>query len=118
MTYLAQKEGGAVARVDIWPVDRRIASALLSYVRYLRLMFWPKGLAVFYPLSFADLTAEAVTWAVIVLLIITALFFFLRRKEPYLLMGWLWFLGMLVPVIGIVQVGGQAVADRYLYLPF
>lgn len=94
----------------------RIGNALLSYAGYLRKAIWPDDLAIVYP--FPDrLSASAVALAVALLAAITAVAFVYRRCAPYLLTGWLWYLGTLVPVIGIVQVGHEAMADRYTYIP-
>jgi protein O-mannosyl-transferase len=98
------------------PLELRIGNALLSYAGYLRKTFWPSDLAIVYP--FPDrLSASAVVFAAILLMAITAGAFFYRRRAPFLLTGWLWYLGTLVPVIGIVQVGHEAMADRYTYIP-
>jgi tetratricopeptide (TPR) repeat protein len=95
----------------------RVGNALISYVAYLGQMFYPAGLAVFYPYPVHSLPIWRIIAAVSVLVSISAGVFFWRRTRPYLLVGWLWYLGMLVPVIRIVQVGAQARADRYTYLP-
>ena len=94
-----------------------LSNALVSYVKYLLLTFWPNDLAVYYPLPPTGIPAWQVIGAAFLLIGITALCFFQRRIRPYLIVGWLWFLGTLVPVIGIVQVGGQTMADRYFYIP-
>jgi protein O-mannosyl-transferase len=94
----------------------RIWNALAATVIYLRQTVWPTNLAVFYPYS-EDVSIGQVTLAIVLVGAITAGVILLRRKMPYLLTGWFWYLGMLVPVIGIVQVGMQAHADRYTYLP-
>jgi hypothetical protein len=94
----------------------RVGNALISYVTYLGQMFWPSGLAVFYPFAARDVGVARVVLSLVVLAGISTGVFVLRRR-PYLLTGWLWYLIMLAPVIGIVQVGGQAQADRYTYLP-
>ncbi len=95
----------------------RLANAAVAYVAYLWKMLYPADLAVLYPLSFSPLPAWKVVAAVSVLAAISAAVFAVRRKCPYLLFGWLWYLGMLVPVIGLIQVGWQSMADRYTYLP-
>ena len=95
----------------------RSANAVVSYAGYLGKAFWPANLAVYYPHPKDQLLPGAVAGAGILLLGITLAPLLLRRKCPYLVMGWLWYLGMLLPVIGIVQVGKQALADRYTYLP-
>ncbi|MGO9115586.1 MAG: tetratricopeptide repeat protein [Thermoguttaceae bacterium] len=94
----------------------RVANAAVAYVAYLGKMLYPAGLAVFYPLPNTPPPAWEVVAAIAVLLAISTATFLSRRKCPYLLVGWLWYLGTLVPVIGLVQVGSQAMADRYTYL--
>jgi tetratricopeptide (TPR) repeat protein len=115
VTFLAQR--GAIGWTEQLPVSARISNALVAYVTYIRQMFWPAGLAVFYPHPENRLPLWAISLALIVLVAITATAFRLRKKAPYLTTGWLWYLGMLVPVIGLVQVGWQGHADRYTYLP-
>jgi tetratricopeptide (TPR) repeat protein len=95
----------------------RVGNALISYVAYLGQMFWPAGLAVLYPFTAGDFGVSEVVLSLVLLAGITAGVFVLRRRLPCLLTGWLWYLIMLAPVIGIVQVGSQARADRYTYLP-
>jgi tetratricopeptide (TPR) repeat protein len=95
----------------------RISNALMSYQAFLLRTFWPAGLAGHYPFPRQPASWPAVGGAAALLLAVTALAVALRRTRPYLLAGWLWYLGMLVPVIGLVQVGRQAMADRYTYLP-
>jgi tetratricopeptide (TPR) repeat protein len=90
---------------------------MISYVAYLGQMLWPSGLAVLYPFKLESINGTSIAVSVIVLAGLSMGFFALRRRCPYLLIGWLWYLIMLAPVIGIVQVGGQARADRYTYLP-
>ena len=97
------------------PVALRLSNALVSYAKYLLLTFWPNDLAVYYP--FAGIPAWQIIGAALLLIAITAFCFFQRKLRPYLIVGWLWFLGTLVPVIGLVQVGGQIMADRYFYIP-
>jgi tetratricopeptide (TPR) repeat protein len=114
-TVIAQKD----ATQPIWHVSLgfRICNALIAYAVYLWKLAWPSQLAVLYPLSRNGLALWEVLDAVLVLCALSAGAWLLRRKQPYLLMGWLWYLGMLVPVIGVMQVGTQAYADRYTYLP-
>ncbi len=95
----------------------RLGNAVISYVVYLGQMFWPTGLAVLYPFTARDIGFLAVVLSLVLLGGISAGVFILCRRRPYFLTGWLWYLIMLVPVIGIVQVGFQARADRYTYLP-
>jgi Flp pilus assembly protein TadD len=111
-TYAVQHASGAVKTIGTLGV----ANALVSYVVYLAKFVWPAGLAVFYPYP-AQLPFWQPALAALSLAAITAAAVLYRREYPFLLMGWLWFLGTLVPVIGIVQVGAQARADRYLYVP-
>jgi protein O-mannosyl-transferase len=115
MTLIAQSHGGAVRTLAAAPVALRLSIALVSYVKYLLLTFWPNNLAVYYP--FAGILAWQIIGAASLLIGITVFCVSQRRIRPYLIVGWLWFLGTLVPVIGIVQVGGQIMADRYFYIP-
>ena len=115
VTFLAQR--GAIGWTEQLPVSARISNALVSYVIYIRQMFWPVGLAVFYPHPENRLPVLEISLAFIVLVGITVAAFVFRKKAPYFITGWLWYLVMLVPVIGLVQVGWQGHADRYTYLP-
>ena len=115
ITFLAQR--GAIGWTEQLPVSARISNALASYVIYIRQMFWPAGLAVFYPHPENRLPILEISLAFVVLVGITAAAFVFRKKAPYFITGWLWYLVMLVPVIGLVQVGWQGHADRYTYLP-
>jgi protein O-mannosyl-transferase len=117
ITTLAQSHGGAVRTFQDFPTALRLANALVSYVKYLLRTFWPNDMAVYYPYTTAGTPAWQIICAAFLLIGITALCFFQRKLRPYLVVGWLWFLGTLVPVIGIVQVGGQTMADRYFYIP-
>ena len=115
ITYLAQAAGGAVKGISVVPFGLRIENALVSYLAYLEKMVWPASLAVFYPYSWLE--PASVATAAFLLLVISGLVIFYLRRRPYLAVGWLWFLGTLVPVIGLVQIGAQALADRYTYVP-
>ena len=115
MTLIAQSHGGAVRTLAAAPVALRFSIALVSYAKYLLLTFWPNNLAIYYP--FAGILAWQIIGAASLLIGITVFCVSQRRIRPYLIVGWLWFLGTLVPVIGIVQVGGQIMADRYFYIP-
>ena len=119
VTFIAQRHCGAVASVEAVPLAARAANAVVACFRYLAHMLWPAHLVPLYPLETDLLHPPLSLWplASIGLLVITVAVFILRRRLPYLLVGWLWYLAMLVPVIGIVQVGRQAIADRYTYLP-
>jgi tetratricopeptide (TPR) repeat protein len=115
VTFLAQR--GAIGWTEQLPMSERISNAFVAYVVYVRQMFWPARLAVFYPHPENRLPGWEVSLALIVLVGITAVAFVFRKKAPYFVIGWLWYLGMLVPVIGLLQVGWQGHADRYTYLP-
>jgi tetratricopeptide (TPR) repeat protein len=115
VTFLVQKSGGAQA--DPLPFTWRLGNALTAYVTYIWQMIWPVKLAPIYPHPESALPAWQVACALAFLLALTVIVLLRRRGNPYLLTGWLWYLGMLVPVIGIVQVGSQGWADRYTYLP-
>src|SRR6266513_1036124 len=117
VTTVAQSRGGAVRTFTDAPVALRLSNALISYAKYLLLAFWPNDLAVFYPFPGTDFPAGQIIGAALLLIGITAFCFLQRKVRPYLIVGWLWFLGTLVPVIGLVQVGGQTMADRYFFIP-
>jgi protein O-mannosyl-transferase len=113
-TVLVQRE--AIKPIIVLPLALRLGNALVSYATYLTQMIWPENLAAYYPYHF-DTPAWQTMGAGALLFSITLAAFLTARKFPYFLVGWLWYLGMLVPAIGLVQVGGQAHADRYTYLP-
>ena len=115
ITFLVQKRGST--QIDQLPFMWRLNNAIVSHVAYLWQMFWPAKLAVFYPHPNDSLLLWQIIGALVILISITAIVTVLRQKRPYLLVGWLWYLIMLLPVIGLVQVGEQARADRYTYLP-
>lgn len=115
ITFVGQSHGGAVRTLAHDPIAVRLPNAVVSYSKYFLLTFWPNNLAVYYP--FAGIAAWQIIGAVFLLIGITVFCISQRRIRPYLVVGWLWFLGTLVPVIGIVQVGGQIMADRYFYIP-
>ena len=107
----------ALGSTDFLPLRWRITNAVFSYFEYVRQMFWPADLIPFYVHPEGRLEMWRLLLAAIVLIALTAIAFMRRRKNPYLIVGWLWYLIMLIPVIGIVQVGNQSMADRYLYVP-
>ena len=115
VTLLAEREamsaGGAISLAN------RLGNALAACVIYVRQMIWPTGLAVFYPYPRAGFSAWESALAGMLLAALSAVALFLRRKQPWILVGWLWYLVMLAPVLGVIQVGGQAHADRFTYLP-
>jgi hypothetical protein len=116
-TVWAQGAGGAIVERSTVPLGLRVSNAIVSYVDYLRMSFWPSGLAAYYPPPVHGIPAWKVVLCVLLLLGVTVLAIRNRARRPWLLVGWLWFVGMLVPTIGLVQVGSQARADRYMYLP-
>jgi len=117
LTVWAQKVGDAVRPSQLFPLSVRISNALVSYVLYISKMFWPLKLAVFYPHPGRTLANSETFVAALILCGISIAVWRQRRSRPYLIVGWLWFLGTLVPMIGVVQVGDQGMADRYAYLP-
>jgi Flp pilus assembly protein TadD len=116
-TVLVQGQGHTIQSLDKIHFSTRIGNALVSYVTYVWQMFYPVGLAPYYPYAGDELSFWKIIGAFVILAAISGGVFLARQKRPYLLVGWLWYLGMLVPVVGIVQVGSQAMADRYTYLP-
>ena len=119
ITFLAQRAGGAMVDINILPLHSRVANAFLSYVKYIGKMFWPENLAVFYPLDpAASIPFRQVAMCVLLLLVISIFVIRFGRNQKYLPVGWFWFVGTLVPVIGFVQVGVQALADRYTYISY
>jgi tetratricopeptide (TPR) repeat protein len=116
ITFVVQQRG-AVRSFEQISLQARIGNALVSYVAYLGKMIWPLNLAVLYPHPGESLPVRQVVGAALVLLLISTAVIRMGSGRPYLMVGWLWYLGTLVPVIGIVQVGAQAMADRYTYLP-
>jgi len=115
VTFLVQKESGAVARLDLLPMSQRLQNMFMAYVEYMGKMLWPSRLAAFYVYS-----ARIPAWwmvAALALIILSLLAIRVAEKYPFVPVGWFWYLGTLVPVIGIVQVGLQSMADRYTYVP-
>jgi hypothetical protein len=115
-TVVAQTCGGAVESLSSLTLWQRVSNALVAYVRYLGTFFWPADLAVFYP--HPDDWAPSTVLAAGVAVAVVSIAVMWRRKQRYAFVGWFLFVGMLVPVIGLVQVGSQSMADRYTYLPF
>jgi tetratricopeptide (TPR) repeat protein len=115
ITFLSQHHGGAVASLENVPLHYRLENVPVAYAGYLLKMIWPAHLAAFYPLN--PLSRLELAAAVAAVAVISWLVWRMRRSCPYWLVGWLWFFGTLVPVIGLVQVGGAAMADRYTYFP-
>ena len=117
VTVVAQRAGGAVLGLDVIPPAYRIANSALSYAAYLGKTVWPRSLAVYYPYPHVERLSVTVALCAIFLAGATAAVWLLRKQAPYLTVGWLWYVGTLVPVIGWVQVGAQGSADRYTYVP-
>lgn len=116
VTYLVQDRGGAVTPLSRFPLEMRFENIFVSYARYLIRVFWPVNLATPYAaLDYWPVGFVIFSLALFVVLCVVARVFW--KKYPYLFTGWFWYAGMLVPVIGLVQVGAQAMADRYMYLP-
>ena len=117
VTIHAQKETGALAQLAYIPLPSRLANAFVAYVTYMVKMIYPSGLAVFYPHSRDAFPLWQGLGASLTLALISLLIIRQTSRHPYLLVGWLWYLGTLVPVIGLIQVGEQALADRFTYVP-
>jgi len=115
-TFLTQKKINAIASSEHVSLAASMANAVLSYVAYIGKMFWPSNLAIPYPLRLVIAPSQVFLGAA-VLLAITAIVWAARKRHRYLLIGWLWYLGMMVPVIGFIQLGSASMADRYTYLP-
>jgi tetratricopeptide (TPR) repeat protein len=116
ITIYAQNKGGAIKSLDVIPIGLRTENALLAYIKYIAKTLWPRNLAVLYPLSPSIPIWQAIS-SLLVLLLMSAAVVRARHRRPYLMVGWFWFLVTLVPVIGLIQVGGQSMADRYTYIP-
>ena len=116
ITFLAQQQWGAVASLDKIPLDYRIANAFASYIKYIGKTIWPSGLTVFYPPSHSNLLNIATVISVLLFIVISAISIYTGRRRKYIATGWLWFAGTLIPMIGLVQAGAQAMADRYMYI--
>ena len=116
VTYFTQQHYGAMAAAESWPLATRLANAIVAYLIYIEKIVWPWPLAVFYPHPGSQ-PVWAIALSLLLLTAISVYVFVRRRAYAYLFTGWFWYIGTLVPVIGIVQVGEQAIADRYTYLP-
>jgi len=116
LAIFAQNQIGAMAKADSIPFDARLSNAIFSYAAYLGKIFWPTDLAVYYPYD-VSLIGWKVLLAGLGILFFMGVVLCYFRKLPFLFVGWFWYLGTLVPVIGLIQVGSQAMADRYTYLP-
>ncbi len=110
-------QGEAIATGATYPLELRLGNAVIAFGRYIGTLLWPTQLAVFYPIYESDITPLRVIASALFLIAATAAAFCFGRRRRPLLVGWLWFVGMLVPVIGLVQIGAQSMADRYAYVP-
>jgi len=117
IVFYVQQQSGVLYSLTPFPLQIRLENALVSYVGYIGKMLWPVNLAVFYPHPLHGLALWKVLGAAGLLLAVSAGIIWKGRRCPYLITGWFWYLGTLVPVIGLVQVGVQAMADRYTYVP-
>ena len=116
VAWWIQQSRHNLGRLDEFPLSLRVSNALVAYGRYLRKIFWPSDLAMFYPYPQGWPLATVLAAAALLAAVTLAAIWLIRRR-PYVAVGWFWFMGMLVPVIGLVQVGRHAMADRYTYLP-
>ena len=114
ITFIAQQSGGAIIEI---PSAYRITNMLLSYIKYIVKLVWPSGLAMYYPHPNGNFSDATVTICALIFVLITVLSIYIGYRRKYVAVGWLWFVGTLVPVIGLIQSGGQAMADRYTYIP-
>jgi Flp pilus assembly protein TadD len=117
ITFFAQRAGGTVATLQLLPLWERICNAAISCCRYVLIMVWPNPLTAYYYYESHNINVVAAVLSVLALVLVTAVCWHFRKERPYCLIGWLWFLGTLAPVIGIIQVGEQAMAERYTYVP-
>jgi tetratricopeptide (TPR) repeat protein len=117
VTFIVAQGGGVMSDIKSLGFKTRFANAIVSYVAYIGKMFWPSRLAVLYPHPAETIPLIKVVLCGALLLLVTGLFYDFARRKKYLIVGWLWYLGTLVPVIGLVQAGSQAMADRYTYVP-
>lgn len=116
VTFLVQRSWGAMSHLDRLSLEDRTANALVSYVRYLGKTIWPVDLAALYPHP-GQWAMGPILISILLLLALSFLAVLLLRRQPWVAFGWCWYLGTLVPVIGLIQVGRQSMADRYTYLP-
>jgi tetratricopeptide (TPR) repeat protein len=118
ITFLVQRSVGAVPDISAFPLNIRVSNAFSSYAKYIGKMFWPQHLAAFYPFNAANFTFRQAALCILLLLVISFFVICLGRKQKYLLVGWFWFVGTLIPVIGLIQSGPQSMADHYTYVPY
>ncbi len=116
VTFVVQRRGGAVSGLDEFPLSLRVGNALVSYIAYIGQMLWPTRLAAFYPYP-RSLPGGWIVGSGLILIGVSVVVIRAARRHPYLPVGWFWYVGTLLPVIGFIQVGGQSRADRYTYVP-
>jgi len=116
ITFFAQQHGGAVMPLEKMPLDFRIANMFISYMRYIGKTIWPSQLAVFYPPLPSNLLKTTEATCALLFILITAFCIYIGRRRKYIAAGWLWYVGTLVPMIGLIQAGAQAMANRYMYI--
>jgi tetratricopeptide (TPR) repeat protein len=117
VTYTVNQRIGTISVVSRLPIASRIDNALVSYIKYILMMMWPKGLAVLYPHPISGLPKWQPVISFLILVAVSAAVIYAGRRRRYLAVGWFWYLGTLFPTIGIIQAGAQAYADRYSYIP-
>lgn len=115
-TFISQQSGEVVSSLEKLPLNLRIANAFISYIKYIGKIIWPSGLAVFYPYFHLNLTDTVVIICALLFVLATVLCIYVGRRRKYVLVGWLWYAGTLAPMIGLVQVGSQSMANRYMYI--
>jgi Flp pilus assembly protein TadD len=118
ITFLTQEAGGIIYDTNTVPLADRVGNAFLSYVKYLGKLFWPENLAIAYPFDAGGLVFWQVVLSIVLLIVITFPVIRFGRNRKYLTVGWFWFIGTLVPVIGLIQFTGSSYADRFTYIPY
>ncbi len=116
ITFVSQQSGEVVSSFEKLPLNLRIANAFISYIRYIGKIIWPSGLAVIYPYFNLNLTDALVIICILLFVLATIFCIYIGRRRKYVLVGWLWYVGTLVPMIGLVQAGSQSMANRYMYI--
>jgi tetratricopeptide (TPR) repeat protein len=118
ITFFVQQSIGAIADINAFPLKSRLANVFLSYATYIGKMFWPQNLAVFYPFDARTIQSWQIVLCALLTIVISVLTIRFGRKQKYLIVGWLWFVVTLIPVVGLIQSGSQAWADRYTYISY
>jgi tetratricopeptide (TPR) repeat protein len=116
ITFISQQTGNVVSSLEKIPLNLRIANVFVSYIKYIGKVIWPSGLAVIYPYFHLNLTDAAVIICALLLVLATVFSIYIGRRRKYVLVGWLWYVGTLVPMVGLIQVGSQSMANRYVYI--